>query len=289
MQPLASWPADRIKQRPFAAISVGISGASQGLLRYFSLQKGCKAGRKKLSGQGAIGQRSARKNPTGFQQRLGKPLDENEPTVQLRNREKAPDSHGAGSRQQALSPQQAARHLAWVPPRPSKAPAFCSLDFWGEKQPLLGQWRPPSSGFFHSACGTSVLSQLVLSPGDTKARNRLSRTINVRHKGLFNKPHSPAEMKHSGVLHGKLQQGPTAPHAPPKQSPSEQDVAILTLISVPISRLALLHSIRGEAFCLQTRWQLRDAQPRVEARLRCLCQSWYLLLQDASSLHIELF
>lgn len=183
MQPLASWPADRIKQRPFAAISVGISGASQGLLRYFSLQKGYKAGRRKKPAgrwQGAIRQRSARENPTGFQQRLGKPLDENEPTVQLRNREKVPDSHGAGSRQQALSPQQAARHLAWVPPRPSKAPVFCSLHFWGEEQPLLGQWRPPSSGSFNSACGTSVLAQLVLSPGDTKTRNRLSRTINVR-------------------------------------------------------------------------------------------------------------
>lgn len=73
----------------------------------------------------------------------------------------------------------------------------------------------------------------MLIPRGTKTRNSLSRTTNVRHQGLFNKSHSPTETKHAGVLHRELQQGPTAPHAPAKQSPSEQEVAILPPISAP--------------------------------------------------------
>lgn len=97
---------------------------------------------------------------------------------------------------------------------PSKAPAFRSLHFWGEEQPFLGQRGPPSGGSFNSASAVSVLSQSVLIPRDTKTRNRLSRIINVRNQGLLNKPHSPTEMKCSGVLHGELQQGPAVPHVP---------------------------------------------------------------------------
>lgn len=113
---------------------------------------------------------------------------------------------------------------------PPKAPAFCRLQFWGEKQSLLGPWRMPSSGSLNLACTASTLSQLVLTIRDTKTRNYLSRTTNVKHQCSFNKSQSPTETKHPVVLHRELQQGPTVLHAPAKPSPSEE-LAISPLIS----------------------------------------------------------